>query len=45
MKKEKKKKFNVKKFVIFIVFLIFLIIGLLFLVRARVRNIIIVNNN
>ena len=43
MEKAKKKKF--KKFIIFVIILIVILLTLLYLFKARVRNIIILNNN
>ena len=45
MEKAKKKKFNIKKFIIFVIILIVILLTLLYLFKARVRNIVILNNN
>ncbi len=45
MKKRVKKKFNFLKFLLFIIFIIIIILIVRFLINARVRNIIILNNN
>ena len=45
MEKAKTKKFNIKKFIIFVIILIVILLTLLYLFKARVRNIIILNNN
>ena len=45
MEKAKTKKFNIKKFIIFVIILIVILLTLLYLFKARVRNIVILNNN
>ena len=45
MKKKVKKKFNFVKFLVFIIIIVILILGIKYLFDARIKNIVVLNNN
>ena len=45
MKKKVKKKFNFVKFLVFIIIIVILVLGIKYLFDARIKNIVVLNNN